>query len=268
MQDYLSAKIELLALKWSVCEKFKDYLLGSKFTVYTDNNLLVYIKTSRLGAAQIHWLSKLACYDFNIIYQMGKSNLVADALSWRPESPKHIDNHLEQDSDEELEVVSYPVTTMGYNSDDQVTISKEVLSEEFTSVVGGVKIGADLKECIEMIGSTHDELGETKLIEIHSNLVEVFSHITPEDMAIFQKGDNQISTVYPWVQDGKAPEKSILYKIKSKFTRKLFHQLDRLVLKQGVLHRLYSHEDLEYHQLVHDDMGHQGLERTMELLQE
>ena len=177
--------------------------------------------------------------------------------------------------------MSYPVTTMGYNSDDQVTISNEVLSEEFTSVVGGIKIGADLRECIEVIGSAHDEVGETKPIEIHSNLVEVFSHITPEDMAAFQKGDNQISTVYPWVQEGKVPEKSILYKIKSKFTRKLFYQLDRLVLKQGVLHRLYSHEDLEYHQLVlpqrfyskilrsvHDDMGHQGLERTMELLRE
>ena len=81
MRDYSSAKIELLALKWSVCEKFKDYLLGSKFTVYTDNNPLVYVKTSKLGAAQIHWLSELALYDFNIIYQMGKSNLVADALS-------------------------------------------------------------------------------------------------------------------------------------------------------------------------------------------
>ena len=80
MQDYSSAKIELLALKWSVCEKFKDYLLGLKFTVYTDNNLLVYIKTSKLGAVQIRWLSELALYDFNIIYQMGKSNLVADAL--------------------------------------------------------------------------------------------------------------------------------------------------------------------------------------------
>ena len=162
---------------------------------------------------------------------------------------------------------------MGYNSDDQVTISNEVLSEELTSVVGRVKIGADLRECIKMIGSANDELGETKPIEIHSNLVEVFSHITPEDMAAFQKGDNQISTVYPWVQDGKVPEKSVLYEIKSKFTRKLFYQLDRLVLKQGVLHCLYSHEDLEYHQLVllrsvHDDMGHQGLERTMELLRE
>ena len=41
MRDYSSTKIELMALKWSVCEKFKDYLLGSKFTVFTDNNPLV-----------------------------------------------------------------------------------------------------------------------------------------------------------------------------------------------------------------------------------
>ena len=53
MRDYSSAKIELMALKWSVCEKFKDYLLGSKFTVFTDNNPLVYVKTSKLGTAQI-----------------------------------------------------------------------------------------------------------------------------------------------------------------------------------------------------------------------
>ena len=54
MHDYTSAKIELMALKWSVCEKFKDYLLGSKFTIFTDNNPLVYVKTSKLGTAQIH----------------------------------------------------------------------------------------------------------------------------------------------------------------------------------------------------------------------
>ena len=35
MRNYSSAKLEL---KWSVCEKFRDYLIGSKFTVLTDNN--------------------------------------------------------------------------------------------------------------------------------------------------------------------------------------------------------------------------------------
>ena len=44
MHDYSSTKIELMALKWSVCQKFNDYLLGSKFTVFTDNNPLVYEK--------------------------------------------------------------------------------------------------------------------------------------------------------------------------------------------------------------------------------
>ena len=38
MRNYSSTKIELMASKWSVCDKFKDYLLGSKFTVFTDNN--------------------------------------------------------------------------------------------------------------------------------------------------------------------------------------------------------------------------------------
>ena len=84
MCSYSSAKLELLALKWAVTEKFRDYLLGSKFTVYTDNNPLVYIQTSKLGASQICWLSELALFDFNIIYRSGKSNQAADALSLVP----------------------------------------------------------------------------------------------------------------------------------------------------------------------------------------
>ena len=46
MQNYSSAKLELLALKWAVMEKLRDYLLGSKFTIYTDNNPLAYVKES------------------------------------------------------------------------------------------------------------------------------------------------------------------------------------------------------------------------------
>ena len=53
MRKYSSAKLELLTLKWAVCDKFRDYLIGSKFTVLTDNNPLTYIRTSRLGVAQI-----------------------------------------------------------------------------------------------------------------------------------------------------------------------------------------------------------------------
>ena len=108
MHDYSSAKIELMALKWSVCEKFKDYLLGSKFTIFTDNNPLVYVKTSKLGAAQIHWLSELALYDFDIVYQTGHSNLATDALSHRPEVEG--ENHHQtcsDNDDEEWQAISY-----------------------------------------------------------------------------------------------------------------------------------------------------------------
>ena len=81
MRNYSSAKLELLALKWAVCDKFRDYLIGSKFTVLTDNNPLTYVHTSHLGAAQIHWLSDLALFDFDLKYRAGKSNQAADALS-------------------------------------------------------------------------------------------------------------------------------------------------------------------------------------------
>ena len=53
MRNYSSAKLELLALKWAVTEKFQDYLLGSQFQVCTDNNLLAYVQESKLGASQI-----------------------------------------------------------------------------------------------------------------------------------------------------------------------------------------------------------------------
>ena len=108
MRDYSSAKIELMALKWSVCNKFKDYLLRSKFTVFTYNNPLCYIKSSKLGAAQICWLSELALYDFDIVYHTGKSNLVADALSHCPEVEKEVEKKIPPNSDDnEWIAVSY-----------------------------------------------------------------------------------------------------------------------------------------------------------------
>ena len=84
MHNYSSAKLELLTLKWVVTKTFRDYLLGLKFIVYTDNHPLAYVQTSKLGASQICCLSKLALFDFNIIYRSGKTNQAADALSLVP----------------------------------------------------------------------------------------------------------------------------------------------------------------------------------------
>ena len=106
MHNYSSAKLELLALKWAVTEKFRDCLLGLKFTVYTDNNSLAYVQTSKLGASQIWWLSKLALFDFNIIYRLGRTNQSTDALSCHPEPNCKLESDSDSNSDDPV-MLSY-----------------------------------------------------------------------------------------------------------------------------------------------------------------
>ena len=78
---YSSMKLELLALKWAVTEKFRDYLLGATFSVFTDNNPLSYLNSAKLAAAEMRWASQLAQFNFDIKYRSGKDNANADALS-------------------------------------------------------------------------------------------------------------------------------------------------------------------------------------------
>ena len=55
---YHSSKLEFLALRWSVCERFHEYLYGGKFQVYTDNNPLMYIlTTAKLDATGQWWVA-------------------------------------------------------------------------------------------------------------------------------------------------------------------------------------------------------------------
>lgn len=43
-------KLEFLALKWAVVDKFREYLLGNKCVVFTDNNPFRHYQTAKLGA--------------------------------------------------------------------------------------------------------------------------------------------------------------------------------------------------------------------------
>lgn len=62
-RNYPTHKLEFLALKWAVCEKFNGYLYGSTFTVFTDNNPLTYVLASaKLDAAGHLWLAALSTY--------------------------------------------------------------------------------------------------------------------------------------------------------------------------------------------------------------
>ena len=73
-----SGKLEFLALKWAVCEHFRDYLYHvPDFIVYTDNNPLTYVlTTAKLNATGHRWVSELADFSFTIKYRPGHATLM------------------------------------------------------------------------------------------------------------------------------------------------------------------------------------------------
>ena len=84
-QNYDAHKLEFLALKWSITERFHGYLYGRHFEVYTDNNPLTCIlTTAKLDATGQRWVASLANYNFKIFYKSGKLNVEVDALLFIP----------------------------------------------------------------------------------------------------------------------------------------------------------------------------------------
>ena len=73
--NYPAHKLEFLALKWAVTDKFHDYLYGSEFEAVTDNNPLTYVLTSaKLDATGQRWVAALSAYNFYLTYRSGINN--------------------------------------------------------------------------------------------------------------------------------------------------------------------------------------------------
>ena len=84
-RNYDAHKLEFLALKWAITDRFHEYLYGGTFDVYTDNNPLTYILTSaKLDATGQRWVASLGPYNFSLHYNPGRQNTVADSLSRIP----------------------------------------------------------------------------------------------------------------------------------------------------------------------------------------
>ena len=82
-KNYHSTKLEFLALKWAVMEHFKGYLLYQPFLVKTDNDSLTYTMTTpNLDATGHRWVGALVKFNFQLEYQKGPDNTMADMLSW------------------------------------------------------------------------------------------------------------------------------------------------------------------------------------------
>ena len=81
-RNYPVHKLEFPALKWSITDKFHEYLYGSELQVYTGNNPLTYVLTTAKSDATGHrWIAALSNYNFSITYRPGKGYHDADALS-------------------------------------------------------------------------------------------------------------------------------------------------------------------------------------------
>lgn len=72
---------ELMAIVLAV-QKWRHYLLGRHFVVWTDQHSLRFIMSQReIGAEYQRWVGKLLGYDFEIKFKLGVSNGAADAFS-------------------------------------------------------------------------------------------------------------------------------------------------------------------------------------------
>ena len=94
-RNYDTHKLEFLALKWLITDRFHEYLYGGHFEVYTDNNPLTYIlTTAKLDATGQRWVASLTNYIFKIFFKSGKLNVEAYALSHIPWENTQVD-HME-----------------------------------------------------------------------------------------------------------------------------------------------------------------------------
>ncbi len=66
--------------------RFKHYLLGNKFFFYVDHMALVYlVNKPQVSGKIVRWLLLALEYDFIVLYKLGRTHVVAYALSRLPD---------------------------------------------------------------------------------------------------------------------------------------------------------------------------------------
>ena len=231
-----SGKLEFLALKWAVCDKFSDYLgHGGKFTVFTDNNPLTYVMTTaKLNATGMRWVSDLAGYDFQLKYKPGKTHSDADGLSRNPLS----DN---------IDVLARECTE---------SVDRSVLSKVLTAPTEAVclSVAADVLKFPAAVNAPESSLSKA-------------------DLSRAQMHDPVIGPVHSAVLTDTRPNRREWQNFSNR-SKLLFRQWKKLAVVDGVLTRNLSDRcqivvPESSHQLVytelHEKMGHLGLERVLDL---
>ena len=246
MQNYSSLKLELLGLKWAISEKFKNYLYGASFTVRTDNNPLCHLTTAKLGAVEQRWVASLAPFNFDVIYRPGRANRNADGLSRQFAEDFH---KVESCAEISVSTCCEVGQHMQLPAELQVSISRQSL-----------------------------ELGPARVFAEQYSTVSTFPSYTVCELRDLQQNDPDISR-YMELSLSTGTKSCRKRKDESGPVKVLLRQADYLSVEEGILYRNVNDPKLgRLHQLVlpaslkstllqsiHDNFGHQGVERTCSL---
>ena len=236
-----SGKLEFLALKWAVTEKFRDYLYYSEhFTVYSDNNPLSYVMTSsKLNATGMRWVSELANFNFDIKYRPGKISIDCDYLSRNP-----VQNFEYYTEETNLKNISTIVNAIQTSNDNWLT----TLSNP-NNVLDDLQFEKDLiPNSIDLKEVKNEQLADSIIKPVYSAIVRKEKPLNSERKTMSKKS----KTLLNYWENLYLDEDGILLK-KTKNN-------DQLVLPKKY-HRLIFRE-------LHENMGHLGYEKVQELVRE
>ena len=274
-----SGKLEFLALKWAICDRFRDYLYYAEhFDVYTDNNPLTYVMTSaRLDATRHRWVSELSDFNFKIYYKPGKKNVDADSLSRMPIPFETYMGECSQSLNRESINTILVTADAQLNGEVDWTVTMSRCRVEVDSGVNDQYMTLQQPKDGQQINHNHDN---DKTFSNENTQTEQGS-ITKEEIKVAQRNDHDLR----WIIELKSKQTSPLLKEQRGLNanqRILLRDWKKLTLcSEGILKRIISvdgkiKEQLvipkEYRKLVlkqlHDDMGHQGVERVWALTRE
>ncbi|XP_067334566.1 uncharacterized protein [Channa argus] len=236
-----SGKLEFLALKWAVCEKFRDYLFYAPyFTIYTDNNPLTYVmSTAKLNAVGFRWVGELSDFRFDIRYRPGKVNVDADTLS---RCPLDINKYMKE-------------------------CTEQLVGEAVTTTWEGCR--ASKNQDVAWIAALTISQGD----QLEASSRDVLLPMDPAELQRAQRDDSVIGEIMKMKESKKTLTDDMKRSVKGA-SKKMMHEWGKLCIEDGILYR----KTPERRQLVlpaslkslvlkhlHNDMGHVGIERVLTL---
>ena len=246
--NYPAHKLEFLALKWAVCEKFHEYLYGSKpFEVYTDNNPLTYVLTSaKLDACGQRWVAKLANYNFSIKYRCGVSNTEADALS-RIKWPEALSEMMNTDNGcMDTHVINAVLTG---------AVTESSLIESVSCSAGIIPTELDMNDKLSNINWMKEQ-------RLDPNLGVIIRLIESGQLFKRKLQGKDSTELKSFLRNRRS-----LKLIKDVLYRKSFsdNSTTKKTMWQLVVPKIFRERALSG---CHNDVGHQGILRTLSLLRE